>query len=313
MAIRQPLACYSRSVNDSSPISIDRSLRVHAADFRTDWLRTAAEQLGFESITPPHRKVWEFAVIAAVMTARLSPLRALSADLGVPFRFLCGRRPRVLGFGVGREPLPAWFVGQGCDVLATDKPEANTLAGWKATGQHAADHAQLGRLGYVSETEMIERCEYRAIDMVNLLPRTDILRGEFDFTYSCGSFEHIGGAHAGLLFFALQMHALRPGGIAVHTTEYEYEYSPADLPPLDTPDLSLYRAEDISRLAVSLAAQGDLLLPLDAAQGTEPWDLYIDTPPYSPDAISHLNIELVGGRRTTSIALIAIRGGGQAA
>lgn len=272
--------------------ALDHSLRVRAVDFRTDWMSLAAAQLHL-SPSPPHRKLWEFAAILHVFRT----MKASSPTL---------IRPRVLGFGVGREPLPAWFVGHGCDVLATDKPAADTIVGWKETGQHAAGHAQLGRLGYVSEAKFAERCTYRAVDMADL--PADLLRGEFDFTYSCGSFEHIGGLHRGLLFFAHQMNALHPGGIAVHTTEYEYEY-PADLPPLDTPDLSLYRDADISVLSAALAAQGDLLLPLDAAQGTEPWDLYIDRPPYSPDAISHLNIELAGGRRTTSIALIAIRGG----
>lgn len=281
-------------MNGSSLIDINHSLRVRAADFRADWLALAAAQLHLLP-TPPHRKLWEFAAILHVFRV----LKAASPTM---------IRPRVLGFGVGREPLPAWFVGHGCDVLATDKPEADTIPGWKATGQHAAGHAQFGRLGYVSEAELDVHCAYRAVDMADI--PANLLRGEFDFTYSCGSFEHIGGIHTGLDFFVRQMAALRPGGIAAHTTEYEYEYQ-VDLPPYDTPDLSLYRDADISRLAVSLAAQGDLLLPLDAVQGTEPWDLYIDQPPYDPGAISHLNIELTGGRRTTSIALIAIRGGSQ--
>jgi len=287
--IRSELLSPSSEALGLPPIS--HSLRVRASDFRADWLSLASAQLHLP-LTPPHRKLWEFAVILHVFRV----LKASSPTL---------IRPRVLGFGVGREPLPAWFVGHGCSVLATDKPEADTLAGWKETGQHAAGHSQLGRLGYVSEEEFAAGCEYRAIDMADL--PSDLWRGRFDLTYSCGSFEHIGGAHAGLLFFTRQMDVLRPGGIAVHTTEYEYDPDPGTL-PLDTPDLSLYRDADIAMLSTALEAQGDLLLPLDAARGIEPEDLYIDHPPYEPSAISHLNIELAGGRRTTSIALIAIRG-----
>lgn len=297
---------------------INHSRRVRAESFRTDWMREAASQLNL-SLSPPHRKVWEFGIIMRAFRSRAEqqPYTAVSCPRGeesydsavAGVRYV-PRRPRVLGFGVGREPLPAWFVSRGADVLATDKPAIDTLPGWRETGQHAAEHSQLGRLWYVNEDEMTEYCNYASVDMANL--PTSLLREQFDFIYSAGSFEHIGGAHAGLDFFMQSMAALRPGGVAVHTTEYEYEYAP-DLPPLDTPDLSLYRDADISALSVSLVAQGDLLLPLDAVQGTEPEDLYTDRPPYAPDALSHLNIELAGGRRTTSIALIAIRGGGGSA
>ncbi len=51
-----------------------------------------------------HRKLWEFCYIAQALRER----------------GLVRPGARGLGFGVGREPLVAYFAGQGCAVVATD-------------------------------------------------------------------------------------------------------------------------------------------------------------------------------------------------
>lgn len=275
--------------------TISHSLRVRAADFREEWLALAAAQLCHPQPPPVHRKLWEHAVVLHVY-------RTLQAVRQLPVR------PRVLGFGVGQEPLPSWFAAHGASVIATDKPADTSNPAWAATGQHAASVADLPRLSYVSEEEMAAAVTFAGVDMADL-PLGLIgspLRVGFDLIWSCGSFEHIGGAEASLGFFARAMAALRPGGVAVHTTEYEYSHAPG-LAVLDTPDLVLFRDEHISSLADRLSAQGDALLPLDAAPGGEPADLYVDRPPYIHNP--HLCVEVCGGRLTTSIALIAVRGG----
>jgi len=274
--------------------AISHSLRVRAVDFREEWLTLAAAQLCHPQPPPTHRKLWEHAVVLHVY-------RTLQAVRQLPVR------PRVLGFGVGQEPLPSWFAAHGASVLATDKAADTSNPGWAATGQHAASVADLPRLSYVSPEEMAAAVTFVEVDMASL-PLGLIgspLRNSFDLIWSCGSFEHIGGLEASLAFFARAMAALRPGGVAVHTTEYEYAYPP-DLPPLDTPDLVLFRDEHLADLSARLMAQGDTLLPLDVAPGDEPADLYVDRPPYTHDP--HLCVEVCGDRLTTSIALIAVRG-----
>jgi len=270
--------------------AISHSLRVHAADFREEWLTLAAAQLCHPQPPPVHRKLWEHAVVLHVY-------RTLQAARQLPVR------PRVLGFGVGQEPLPSWFAAHGASVLATDKAAGTSNPGWAATGQHASSVADLPRLSYVSPEEMAAAVSFCAIDMADL--PSSLLHGERDMIWSCGSSEHIGGVETSLAFFARAMAALRPGGVAVHTTEYEYSHAPG-LPVLDTPDLVLFRDEHLSDLADRLFAQGDTLLPLDAAPGDEPADLYVDRPPYTHNP--HLCVEVCGGRLTTSIALIAVRG-----
>ena len=57
---------------------------------------------------------------------------------------------------------------------------------------------------------------FRAVDMNDIPPD---LRG-FDFTWSSCALEHLGTLRAGADFVVEQMTCLRPGGVAVHTTEY---------------------------------------------------------------------------------------------
>ena len=61
-----------------------------------------------------------------------------------------------------------------------------------------------------------KRASFIPVDM-NPLP-AELLRGTFDFTWSSSSLEHVGTCELGLEFFLNAMSALKPGGIALHTT-----------------------------------------------------------------------------------------------
>lgn len=223
----------------------------NARDFAADWYRDSLSLLKEGPLL--HRKQWEFCAIARVLRERglLEPGR------------------RGLGFAVGLEPLPALFRSLGVEVLATDQPataEARSLWG--------ADAGQL-----CLEPD-------RAVDMRHL---PDDL-GTFDFLWSAGSFEHIGGIDAGLDFVVAAMDCLRPGGVAVHTTEFN-----CGAGHLEGEHLSLYRQGDFARLADRLAARGDRLLPID-------WSL--DDTPATEGALPHLKLR-IGEFVTTSILIIA--------
>jgi len=288
----------------SEEFEFTTSRRVRAADFKSKWLIERAEEL-FEPVKY-HRKLWEYAAICQVYKERIHYERVYY--LQDPATLDIVSPAHVLGFGVGREPLPAWFSAQkSANVIATDKSSTTSNKDWIKTKQHADGFMQLTRLPNTVESEFSERVLYQSVDMSRI--PDDLLRGEFDFTWSCSSFEHIGGIEKGLDFFCNQMKCLRPGGVAVHTTEFDCSYelgSPS--PALDTVNLCLFRITDLRRLEERLRLQGDLLVALDPyVDKLHPADLFIDREPYTHSPY-HLNIA-IGEYVTTSIILIAIRGG----
>ncbi len=258
------------------------SQRVRAVDFRQDWYRQRCRELNVPTVF--HRKYWEFAIIADV---------ALQHGLEMyahPFR--------ALGFGVGAEPIPAWLAGREATVVATDAPSEGP---WK--GQHAASIDALTHKGLCTDRQLEEFVTFRPVDM-NAIPE-DLLQGQFDLTWSCGSFEHIGSVEQCLTFFCTQMRALRPGGLAVHTTEFNPD---STRPTMDRKHLCLFREQELRDLEARLLAQGDRLWPLDLTEGGEVADRHV-----AKDAadMPHLSLALGGGYTTTSILLVAQRVGGE--
>jgi len=231
----------------------------------------------------PHRKTWEFAWIAAVMQAG-----------GI-------LRPgaRALGFGVGREPLPAFLAAQGLSVMATDAPpEIGTAQGWDSTNQFAAGLDSLLRPGLVEDALLRERVAFRSVDM-NAIPED--LRG-FDACWSACALEHLGSVEHGLHFIAESLRTLRPGGLAIHTTEFNLD---SDEETIDLPDLCLFRRSDIERVLSHLIAAGHRAWPLNLHPGTGEFDRHIDLPPY---ALPHLKLQ-VAQFATTSIGIVVEKGG----
>ncbi len=225
-----------------------------------------------------HRKYWEHAYICQALDerGRLGPGR------------------RGLGFGVGREPLAAFFAARGCRVVATDlEPEAADRAGWIEGKQHAADLDALNERGLCPPRAFARRVAYRHVDM-NAIP--DDLRG-FDFCWSSCSFEHVGSLELGLAFLENMLDCLRPGGVAVHTTEYNVGSDDATL--VDGPTV-IFRRRDIEGVADRLRGLG-CAIDLDLDPGDGPADHHVDAPPYSHDP--HLKLRL-DGFVSTSIGLI---------
>jgi hypothetical protein len=229
----------------------------------------------------PHRKQWEFCWI-------LAALRAANAI-----------RPgaRALGFGVGTEPLPAMLAAHGVEVVATDAPvELIAGQGWQSTNEHAAGLMQLHRPALLDEETFRARVSFRPVDM-NAIPPD--LRG-FDACWSSCCFEHLGGIAQGLDFVENSLETLRPGGVAVHTTEFNLG---SNEETLETPGLSYFRRCDIEALLDRLAARGHSVWPLNLHPGDSPLDAYIDTPPY---ALPHLKLEALG-QISTSIGIVVQR------
>jgi SAM-dependent methyltransferase len=229
-----------------------------------------------------HRKMWEWLFIAEALRERsmLAPDRT------------------GLGFGVGQEPLAAVFAAEGCTLVATDQPQETAVtSGWTdSESEWAAGVDHLNEHGLCAPDAFAEQVRFRAVDM-NHLPAD--LR-DFDFTWSSCAFEHLGTLQAGADFVVAQMDCLKPGGVAVHTTEYLL--SPGE-DTVEAGGTVLYRRRDIEALATRLTRLGHDI-DVDFTEGATPDDLHVDVPPYSD---VHLRTEL-SGYVTTSLALVVTKG-----
>lgn len=215
-----------------------------------------------------HRKQWEFTYI----------LQAL-ARAGVVAPGCCG-----LGFGVGEEPLAAVLAKRGVKILASDlEPEAAMLRGWVDTAQHAAGKAALNGRGLCEPALFDQQVDFRFLDMNALSAE---LHGAFDFCWSACALEHLGSIRQGLDFIAHSVDCLKPGGVAVHTTEFNCSSNETTL---DNASTVLFRERDFRALASELAAKG-CQITLNFNLGYQPLDQHIDVPPYSAD--NHLKLQI---------------------
>jgi hypothetical protein len=203
-----------------------------------------------------HRSVWEHATIALGFE-RYTPRR-------------------VLGFGVGREPLPRYFSRRGAVVVATD--------------QSPQDATKLWPEQYGGPTQVVgfRECDMRAIP-------PDLKKGWFDFTWSCCALEHLGSLSAGADFFVEQMQCLRPGGWAFHTTEFN---TTSNEGTLTEGDVVVYRRRDIEALVERLGGAGYEVQ-------TPAWDLVAECDPPKVE-VPHMTFSL-GGYGLTSFLIAARR------
>jgi len=230
-----------------------------------------------------HRKLWEFVFIAQALWER----GAVKPGT------------RALGFGVGEEPLTAFFASQDVAVTATDLDTAGAQAsGWVATGQHAAGKAALRYPTICPDSLFDKNVEFRVCDMNAIAPD---LRG-YDFCWSACALEHLGSIEKGLAFIEKSIECLKPGGWAIHTTEFN---TSSNLGTVDHMDTVLFRRMDFEALAARLTAQGHYVAPFDFETGNQPIDRYHDLPPYRAEP--HLKVALAG-YGATSAGIIIQRG-----
>ncbi|MET0247948.1 MAG: hypothetical protein ABW182_14455 [Sphingomonas sp.] len=215
-----------------------------------------------------HRKQWEFCYILQV----LARYGMLAPGL------------RGLGFGVGGEPLAAVFAARGASILATDlEPQRAAEEGWVDTAQHASGKEALNDRGLCDPAAFDALVDFRFMDM-NAIGSD--LAGEFDFCWSACALEHLGSIRQGLEFIEHSVDCLKPGGLAVHTTEFNCE---SDDDTLDDASTVLFRKRDFLELANRLAAKG-CHLAFNFELGEQPLDKHIDVAPYSVD--NHLKLRI---------------------
>jgi 2-polyprenyl-3-methyl-5-hydroxy-6-metoxy-1,4-benzoquinol methylase len=232
-----------------------------------------------------HRKIWEWCFISEAL-----------AERGV-------LRPgmRGLGFAVGQEPLTAMFARMGAGIVAIDLfVERAEESGWVATGQHADGNEALNNRGLCDQREFERLVKFQFADMNNIGEGFD---GQFDFLWSSCAFEHLGDLEKGMQFVYNAMRCLKPGGIAVHTTEYNTSSNEETITSGET---VLFRKRDLEEIIATLRAQGHGV-EVDWKDGEGYADKTVDLPPYKQHV--HLKIQMEQ-YVVTSFGLIVQKAGG---
>lgn len=205
-----------------------------------------------------HRKLWEYCYICQALSER---------DMLRPGR-------RGLGFAVGREPLSSLFASLGCEIVATDlSAEAGQKSGWAMFQQHAVGLEAINERGICPPELFRQRVSFRPVDM-RYIPSD--LR-DFDFVWSSCSFEHLGSLRQGADFIYAMTRCLKPGGVAVHTTEFNVL---SNTHTRDHTGSNVYRRRDLEEMARRLRRDGHQI-ELDFDLGDQPADWQIGRPPYA--------------------------------
>ncbi len=251
------------------------------SQFREPEYRRWCETLGEPQIL--HRKQWEHVFL----------LEALDQH-GM---LVAGRRG--LGFGCGKEPIAAVVAARGCEVVATDLDSSSAQGkGWMETSQHASSLEDLNDRG-ICDPELFRRqVTFRPEDMNRI--SADL--ADFDFLWSSCAFEHLGSLQNGLRFVREAMRCLKPGGVAVHTTEFNLN---SNFRTIESPGLVLYRKCDILELIRTLERAGHKVAALNLNPGSRELDCYVDRPPYASEP--HLKL-MLDRFVFTSLGLIVRRG-----
>lgn len=230
-----------------------------------------------------HRKQWEFCYILQVLACH---------DMMQEGR-------RGLGFGVGREPLVSALAARGAEIVATDAaPDSAAAQFWSRADQFSETLSLLNERRLCPPDLFARKVRHLPVDM-NAIP--EHLVG-FDFCWSACALEHLGSIDAGLAFIVNSLKTLRPGGLAVHTTELNCR---SDRRTLTKGETVLFRKSDFKRLAEQLTAAGHTI-ELTFDLGLLSVDKHIDVPPYSSN--DHLKLRLEG-HVTTSFGLVITKAG----
>jgi len=265
------------------------------ADLESDWAGYWLAEL--KSPRMFHRKLWEFAY--------------LLQGLWEQGMIQAGRRG--LGFGCGREPIASYLASKGVVITATDlAPEQAQSNAWMGSNQHSTHLDSLFMPHLVDRSTFDRNVALRYVDM-NAIP-ADLQ--DYDFCWSICALEHLGSIAKGLAFIRNSLNTLRPGGLAIHTTEFNFL---DDEKTIDNWPTVLFQRRHLLELAEKLTSDGHLVSPMDFGIGNKPLDKFIDVPPFAHDfpaavrdewgpSAAHLKISIDGFASTCFGLTIVKRG-----
>ncbi len=232
------------------------------ADIESPWFAWWCREL---HIAPYyHRKLWEYAFVLQSLYEG-GMLRAGA---------------KGLGFGCGEEPIASYLASRDVRVTVTDLERDRAKAlGWTETAEH------LGSLDLAFKPDLVDRSRFDRLVSLEVVDMNDVPRrfdGRFDFCWSICALEHLGSIEKGIRFVERAMATLRPGGIAVHTTEFNYMSANETI---DGPPTSLFLRRHLLELRDRLEQAGHRVEPLDFDTGSGVLDRFIDLPPYEWDGL----------------------------
>ena len=252
-------------------------------DFESPRFRQIANHILKQDIVY-ERKLWEFVYIIHMLQVA-----------GV-----LGEGMKGLGFGCGREPLVPAFAKLGCKITATDLGvESAEQTGWAKDNQYAVSLESFGNFipSVCPEEKFYENTMFQAADM-NDIP-AQLRKSEFDFVWSSCAMEHLGSLRAGMEFVKNTLECLKPGGVSVHTTEFNVQSNEATLEDISA---VAYRRRDLLELKNTIELSGGYMYPIDFTLGDMEFDHYVDLPPYNRIP-AHLRF-LLGEFALTSIGIV---------
>lgn len=250
-------------------------------DFDTEWYKRISNEL-HSTTERKLRKDWEWVYIIYVLEQ---------------FGFL-KQGKRGLGFAVGCEPLPSYFAGKGVDILATDLAITNSEAkGWQETNQNAGGDIERLYFDFLCNREQFyNKVNYRDVDM-NDIP-TDI--GVYDFCWSSCAIEHVGSLEQSKRFLRNMIKCLKPGGIAIHTTEFNLTSNDSTV---EYGDFVIYRKKDLEELKLWMEQQGhkmEISFLRNHSEGND----FVDIPPFSGEGKPYHINKTADGYAETSYAIV---------
>jgi 2-polyprenyl-3-methyl-5-hydroxy-6-metoxy-1,4-benzoquinol methylase len=254
------------------------SIACQYADFSAAWYKDQELNLMIHRIYSGHsaekvefvnRKFWEWCAIAQALDERCMLRTGMHG----------------LGFAVGQEPLTSHFAGRGCYILATDLEGHESDQNWVTTSQHAASKEVLYQPLLVNREIFDQRVTFQPADMRTLAG----LSGGHDFVWSSCALEHLGTLEAGLEFVLNSSELLRPGGVAVHTTEFNVQSNDATI---ERGGNVIYRKRDLLSLRRRLRSRGFDLASLNFDSGNHRFDIEYDTVPYMESGKRHLKLQI---------------------
>lgn len=235
-------------------------------DMESQWVAFWTRELG--ATRGYHRHLWEHCFIAQALYGAGKLADGMTG----------------LGFGCGKERLPSLFAKHGARILVTDlPPEQAAGKGWVRSDEHSASLEAVRIAEICPDPARLAGIDLRYMDM-NAIP--DDLHGGFDFCWSACALEHLGSIELGLAFIENSLKTLKPGGVAVHTLEFNLTESGETI---DNWITVLFQKRHIVALAEKLTGAGYRVAELDFSRGDGVLDDFVDIPPWHSDVVALSN------------------------
>ncbi len=235
-------------------------------DIESKWVAYWCSLLKIKPIY--HRKVWELCYVPQAIYENCNIDSPLSG----------------IGFGCGEEPLASLFASFGHKITVTDlEPEKSQGLGWVETGQHT-DSLDKAYFENIIEKSLFDKhVHLKYVDM-NDIPSE--LNETYDYCWSVCAMEHLGSIKKGMEFVKNSLKVLKPNGVAVHTTEFNYTNAPTTI---DNWPTVIFQRRHFELLCNELRKDGYYVAEFDFHAGKNVLDRFIDIPPYSLNIWGDIN------------------------